>query len=54
MRQLGRPKNGRDHGTKIDLSRKSRMSCTGFIWLRIGAYDGLFGTVMNLLVSLTL
>jgi len=47
MRQLGRPKHGRDHGTNTDLSRKS-----GFIWLEIGAHGGLFETVMKLLVSL--
>jgi hypothetical protein len=40
-------KHGRDHGSNIDFSRNS-----GFIWLGVGAHDGLFGTVMNLLVSL--
>jgi len=48
MRQLGRPKHGRDHGTNIDFSRNS-----GFIWLWTGAHGGLFATVMNVLVSLT-
>jgi len=47
MRQLGRPKYGRDHGTNIDLLINS-----GFIWPGIGAHDGLFETVTNLLVSL--
>jgi hypothetical protein len=46
-RQLGRPKHGRDHGTNIYLSRNSR-----FVWLGTGAYGGMFGTVMKLLVSL--
>lgn len=52
MKQLGRPKHGRDHGTNSDLSKNSRMSCTGFIWLGTEAHGGLFGTVMKLLVSL--
>jgi hypothetical protein len=47
MRQLGRPKHGRDHGTNIDLSRYS-----GFIWLGVGAHGGLFERVMKLMVSL--
>jgi len=47
MRQLGRPKHGRNHGTNIDFSRNS-----GFIWLCTEAHGGLFATVMNHLVSL--
>lgn len=45
IRQLGRPKYGRDYGTDIDLSRHS-----DFIWLGIGVHDGLFERFMNLLV----